>query len=198
MSQTPDALEALIAALSSLHAVSPPAQKFLAKHTRPVVVQRGKFLLKAGTVCTEAYFIHQGLLRGYVVQNGKEITTWINAENELVSSISGLSSQAPSFENIQALEDSYLLSLRFDDLEKLYALHPDFNICIRKLLQKYYGDADSRAILARLSNAVNKYERFLQASPQLVNRVPLKYIASYLGIKQETLSRIRNRYAKKV
>jgi hypothetical protein len=86
-----------------------------------------------------------------------------------------------------------MLALRCADLDKLYVQFPEFNIVTRKLLQKYYKDAEGRAFIARLTNAENKYEQFLIRYSHLANRVPLKYIASFLGMTLETLSRVRKR-----
>ncbi|MES1223398.1 MAG: Crp/Fnr family transcriptional regulator, partial [Bacteroidota bacterium] len=139
------------------------------------------------------YFIKKGAVRGFIKENGKDITTWITAENEMVTSISGLESHEPSIENMQAIEDCDMLAITYDDLKNLYIRHPEFNVVIRKLLQQYYRDAEGRAFIARLTNAETKYKHFLSKYPHLVNRIPLKYIASFLGITLETLSRIRKR-----
>jgi CRP-like cAMP-binding protein len=89
-----------------------------------------------------------------------------------------------------------MFSLSFADLQDLYAQSPEFNIVIRKLLQQYYRDAERRAFIARLTNAENKYKYFLTRYSHLANRIPLKYIASFLGITLETLSRVRKKLSK--
>lgn len=183
----------LVNILNQFSPLSEGAKTFLLSSVQFLKVGKGNLLLKADTVCQKFYFIAKGLVRGFVLQNEKEITTWINCEGEIVSSISGLTNQIPSFENIQTLEDCELLVLEVSDLDRLYKEHPEFNTTGRILLQRYYADADSRAILARLSNAEAKYKYFLMSTPHLANRAKLKYIASYLGIKQETLSRIRKK-----
>ena len=99
----------------------------------------------------------------------------------------------PVKENIQVLDDAELFVMTLEDLRDLYNRFPEFNILVRNLLQKYYADAESRAYIARLTKAENKYRYFLEIHPGLVNRVPLKYIASYLGMTLETLSRIRKK-----
>jgi CRP-like cAMP-binding protein len=100
--------------------------------------------------------------------------------------------QAPALENIKAIEDSELLFMNYKDLQELYKTFPEYNIVGRKVYEKYYWDAEIRAIIGRISKAEKKYEYFLKMHPFLANRVPLKYIASYLGISLETLSRIRS------
>jgi hypothetical protein len=78
-------------------------------------------------------------------------------------------------------------------VQSLYQQFPDFNIVIRKLLQKYYRDAEGRAFIARLTNAESKYRYFITSYNHLVNRIPLKYVASFLGMTLETLSRVRKK-----
>jgi CRP-like cAMP-binding protein len=185
----------LINVLNHFYPLSEPIVDYLNKHVIPVKAPKGEALVEAGSVCEHVYFIIKGAIRGYIVDNGKDITTWISAENELVTSIYSLDTDDPAPENIETLEDCELLVMTTDALKQLYLVHKDFNIIGRKLLQKYYRDAESRAFIIRVSRAEDKYERFLQLYSHLANRVLLKYIASFLGITLETLSRIRSRYA---
>jgi CRP-like cAMP-binding protein len=147
--------------------------------------------------CEYIYFIVKGALRGFTREGQQDITTWITIENELVSSILSLDEQVVSIENIQALEKCELLALTFADLQEMYQLFPEANILARKILQRYYADAEKRAFIARLTKAENKYRYFLLRHRDLANRIPLKYIASYLGVTLETLSRIRKKFSSK-
>ncbi len=86
-----------------------------------------------------------------------------------------------------------LTGLHYDDLQFLYENFPEANIVGRKIYEKYYRDAEERAFIARLTEATSKYKHFIATKSQLLNRVPLKFIASYLGMTLETLSRIRSK-----
>jgi CRP-like cAMP-binding protein len=90
-----------------------------------------------------------------------------------------------------------LIALTWGDYQDLFIKFPEFNIVARKILQKYYQDAEGRAFIARLTNAENKYRLFIAKYGHLANRIPLKYIASFLGITLETLSRVRKRLSLK-
>lgn len=158
-------------------------------------LRKKQSLLKPGQVCQHLYFIKKGGLRGFLEDGIKEITTWITVENELATSIGGLNVQLPSREHIQAIEPCELLVMSFEDLEALYLAHPEFNIIARKLLQKYYHDAENRAIISRIPKADQRYAHFLETQRHLANRIPLTYIASYLGIRLETLSKVRRKMA---
>jgi CRP-like cAMP-binding protein len=183
----------IIATLNHFHPLSKGVQEFLRHSAIPCSFQKGELLLKEGDICEHIYFINKGVIRGFVQEGKKDITTWITAEHELVTSIYGLENNEPATENIQALENCQLLALTNEDVQTLYERFPEFNITIRKLLQQYYKDAEGRAFVARLTNAENKYKYFLKRYRHLANRVPLKYIASFLGMTLETLSRTRSK-----
>lgn len=185
------ASEPLLQALNYFHPLSTDISDFLKKHTYSLFVKKKKLLLKSGLVCKHLYFIRKGAIRGFVRQGAKEVTTWITVENEIVTSIAGLNVQQPSREYIQCIEDCELIVLSMADLKMLYEKFPEFNIIGRKLLQQYYMDAENRAFISRVSKADQRYQHFLEAQPHLANRIPLSYIASYLGITPETLSIVR-------
>ena len=183
----------LAAFVNFVHPISEEATKFINENSFPQQVERGTYLLKAGEICKHIYFIRKGVIRGYVKDETKEVTTWITAENEMVSSIRGFSLQEPSLENIQAIERCDLIVATYDSLQYLYENHMELNIVGRKLLEQYYRDAEERAYISRIPNAAKRYRHFLETKSNLANRIPLKYIASYLGMTIETLSRIRSK-----
>jgi CRP-like cAMP-binding protein len=193
----PAAIASLLTVLDQLHPLSSEAQHYLRDHVTSCTVAKRKLLLKEGMVCEHIYFIVKGALRGFTREGQKDITTWITVENEMVSSILSLDERVKSIENIQALEKCELLALTLADLEVMYALYPETNVLARKILQHYYADAEQRAFIARLTKAENKYRHFLKRHGSLSNRIPLKYIASYLGVTLETLSRIRKKFTSK-
>ena len=178
---------------NAVHPLSDEAREYANSKCFSYRVKKGEFLVRSGELCAYIYFIQKGILRGYVQDGKKEITTWITAENELATSITSFHTQQRSFENIQAIEESELTGLHFDDLQYLYNNHPEVNIAGRLLLEKYYRDAEERAYIARLTEATSKYQRFIATKSFMLNRVPLKFIASYLGMTLETLSRIRSK-----
>lgn len=179
--------------VSNFHPLSLEAVAYINAHTYSVQVKKGEYLLKAGEISNQLYLIIKGVVRAYVRDGSKEITTWINAENEVVASIRGFNFQLPSQENIQVIEDSLLIASEYSTLQYMYEAFPEMNIVGRKLLEQYYCDAEERAFISRIPNASKRYRHFLETRGSMANRIPLKYIASYLGITMETLSRIRGR-----
>ena len=195
-SNPPD-ISSVITALDYFYPLSEGIKDYFRKHSYACSFRKGKLLLKAGEICEHIYFIKKGAVRGFIKEGTKDITTWITAENEVVSSISALDKREPAMENMQAIENCELIALTYTDFQNLYIRFPKFNIVARKVLQKYYQDAEGRAFIARLTNAENKYRLFLTMYGHLANRIPLKYIASFLGITLETLSRVRKKLSLK-
>jgi len=193
----PPDISSVIATLDYFYPLNEGIKSYLRRHAYSCSFRKGKLLLKAGQVCEHLYFIKKGAVRGFIKEGKRDITTWITAENEVVSSISALDIRQPALENMQAIENCELLALTYTDFQNLYIKFPEFNIVARKVLQKYYQDAEGRAFIARLTNAENKYRVFITKYGHLANRIPLKYIASFLGITLETLSRVRKRLALK-
>lgn len=192
-------VQQLLGVLEPFGTISARARTFLAAHLEPKPIKQRRCLIKKGEACSSVYFIESGLIRGfYGASNGKQVTTWISRENELITSIGALSNIVISDEYIQALEDSRLLALSLNHLEELYLIESGFNIVIRKLMQRYYFEAERRARIARLPMAAQRYEMFINEYSYLANRVPVTYVASFLGIRLETLSRIRSERLKKV
>ena len=180
----------------AIHPISAGAEEYANQHSFPHRLRKGELLVTAGEVCSAIYYVKRGILRGYVRDGIKDITTWITGETELVSSISSFDLQIPAVENVQAIEDCELVGLTYENMEYLYENFPEVNIVGRKILQKYYRDAEERAFIARLTEATSKYKRFIATKSDMLNRVPLKFIASYLGMTLETLSRIRSKLSR--
>jgi CRP-like cAMP-binding protein len=182
----------LIDFLQSLHPINDEIIEYLRTNTTEKKTRRGQLLLAAGEVCEHYYYIKKGLVRGFITEDGKEITTWICREGEVITSIVNILDIEAMGENIKTLENSELIELPTSGIQYLYDLYPDFNTVGRKLLERYYYDAQQRAIICRIPNASKRYEHFINTRPELVNRVPGKYIASFLNMTEETLSRVRS------
>lgn len=193
MSRTTLPESPIVTVAKALHSISADAQAYVNQKSFAHRIRKNEMLVTPGDVCSHIYFVRKGILRGYVKDGIKDITTWITGEGEFVSAIASFQMQQPSSENVQAIEDCELTGLHYDDLQYLYENFPEANIVGRKVLEKYYRDAEERAFIARLTEATSKYKHFIATKSQLLNRVPLKFVASYLGMTLETLSRIRSK-----
>lgn len=190
---TPDGHSPVVAYLNTISLLSKKVIKEFDDHTFPVHLKKGSLLLKPGSVADHLYFIEKGVIQGYIKEERKKITTWINEENEIVGSIRTLGTNDLCREYLQALEDTDLVAMPVAFTEFIFDTYPETNFTCRRLWEYNYQGAEERAHICRITSAEKKYNRFMETSPQLINRISLKYIASYLGMTQETLSRVRSR-----
>ncbi|GAB3503360.1 Crp/Fnr family transcriptional regulator [Emticicia fontis] len=163
----------LIACITEVH--------FLRKH----------LLLKADTIERKIYFIKKGIVRAYAYQNEAEITFWFGKEGETIISMKSYVMNQPGYENIELLEDCELYELQTDKLQELF--NQDIHIANwgRKFAEQELIKTEERLIARQFSTAAERYGALLKNQPDLLQRVSLGYISSYLGITQVSLSRIR-------
>lgn len=184
-------MKELLTYLNSLHPLSKGANDYLLEHLKRIIVPRKKFILKQHRICYNIYFVESGLLRCFYIKNEKEVNSWFMKEGDVIISVESFLNQSPGYENIQAVEESILHYITYVELQYLYHSFPEFNFVGRILLEKYYKLSEQRLYSLRMQKAADKYKFIMEYFPQIILRVPSKYIASYLGITEETLSRIR-------
>ncbi|WP_316831602.1 Crp/Fnr family transcriptional regulator [Pedobacter aquatilis] len=181
----------LISVFRNFHPLNEEIEERINQHTFPIGFKKNKFIISPVDKNKFLFLIVKGVVRGYIKDGKNEITTWIAKEGEIVGTIRNLWLQNDSEEYLQALEDVELIAIPHALTEYLYENFPEANIVGRKMMELYYRSAEERAYLCRISSAEKRYKRFLLSFPDLINRVSLKYIASFLAIRLETLSRIR-------
>jgi CRP-like cAMP-binding protein len=150
-------------------------------------------LVGHGRVCQQLYFIESGALRGHYLLKGKEITYWFAFENDFATSLHSFITRQPAVESISLLEDSELLSISKEKLDKLLARFPQLEKVLRMTYERYYLRLEERFVNAQFKTAKERYDELMQTHPRILQRAPLGAVATYLGITQETLSRIRSR-----
>lgn len=153
---------------------------------------KGTVLVKPDTICHYLYFIEKGLTRTYYFKDGKDITDWLSPENTFAVSIISFITRTPDRRAIELLEPSVLLSIHIDELEKLCATHHDIERMTRLFLSFGLVQLQQKFDDLHFETALQRYQNLMTTNPTLIQRVPLGMIASYLGITQETLSRIRS------
>jgi CRP-like cAMP-binding protein len=178
--------------LNKIHPLSASAIEAIDSMSFPVSISKGRFLAKPGFTEFCYYLITKGVMRAFVKEDQKDITTWINEENEVIL-CGRVSSGGHNQEYVQALEDTECVGIPISVVEELFNKFPETNIAIRKLLEHCYRNAEESAFITRIPSAEKRYKRFTDTRPQLSMRISLKYIASYLGMTLETLSRIRGK-----
>lgn len=156
--------------------------------------KKGQILVKENSVCNYIYFIEEGLTRTYYYKDGKDITDWISIEGNFACSILSYISRQPDRRGIEALENSVLYSLQYEELEELSLQYHDIERFCRQLVSFGIVQLQKRFDDLHFSSASERYKKIIEETPSFVQRVPLGVLASYLGITQETLSRIRSNY----
>jgi CRP-like cAMP-binding protein len=157
------------------------------------VLPKNEYLVTEGKICRHLYFLEQGALRGYYNLEGKEITHWFAFAQDFVTSFHSFITQQSAVENIQLLEGSILWAITKENLMRLLNEYHEIERLVRIAYEKYYIRLEHRFVNAQFKTATERYQELLAESPHIIERVPLGFIASYLGISQETLSRIRSR-----
>lgn len=162
----------------------------------PFLTQRSfakkEFLVRHGNISDELHFIVSGCVREYFEDaNADEINTWFGFENAVAISTYSFFAQKPSLTNIQALEDTETVVIKHQDLQKLFNQFHEIERLGRLLAEQYLVQIEEIKIILQTLSAKQRYEYILQHKPEFIKRIPLKYLASFLGIKLETLSRVR-------
>lgn len=153
--------------------------------------KKGDLVQDANKICTKSYFIHKGLFRTYFIKDAREISEYFSAENEWCNSPKSFKTRQKDIYYIEAIEDAETFCLEVNDLGYLFDNFPQMERYARLSMGTVFGHLMERIISLRFTTAKEKYDHFIQTYRDIHHRIPLGMIASYLGIAQETLSRVR-------
>lgn len=184
-------MQDLIKTLNAIHPLSTELIEHLVTVLKRKIYSKGALLLKAGQVSRLANYVEKGLLRAFEVKSDKEFTRGFFAEGEVSIALKSFENQIPSLEYVEALEDTSVIYLIYDDLQYIFSNYPEADKIGRIIFanaQKTYTDQKNR--MTELS-AAERYAWFANQFPGLLQRVPGKFIASFLGMTEYTFSRIR-------
>lgn len=157
----------------------------------PMKFQKGEKILSEGETSKHIYWIVKGLVREFYFKNNKEVTEYMATENTIVMSIESLFREEPTKLQIVALEPTLVYAMPRPLLEQVAMKSVNIQILYRKILEESLILSQVRADMLRFETAQDRYTKFVKLQPQLVLRAPLVYIASYLQMTPETLSRVR-------
>ena len=157
----------------------------------PMKFAKNEKILKEGEVCENIYWIVKGLVRQFYYKNGKELTEYMATENSIVMCIESLFKEQPTHLQIATIEPTLLYAMPKKVLEQVAMKSVNIQILYRKILEESLILSQIRADMLRFESAQDRYQKLVKRQPQLVLRAPLVYIASYLQMTPETLSRVR-------
>lgn len=152
---------------------------------------KNELLHKEGEICNHLFLIEKGITRAFYYKDGKDITAHFAVENGTTTAIDSFIQRKNSRYNIEVLENSEIISISHQDLHQLLQEKPHYEKYVRIFLEQIYIDLAERIEDLLFHSAKERYDKLVKNTPSLLQRVNLKHIASFIGITQETLSRIR-------
>ncbi len=186
-------LQDFITYINTIYPVGESLRQDMLQRAEILELPRRTHLLREGQRADYVWMVLGGMLRAYYLKDGLEICSSFMQEQHLIVSVNSFYSRQPGYELIETLEDSIVARIHYDALQELYRAHLEFNYIVRVLTERYTILSEERLFLLRKQTAEERYLHILNHDPQLLQRVPLKYIATYLGMNLETLSRIRKK-----
>lgn len=184
-------MHALFRYFHTLAPLSKEAEKALGEISSSLQLKKNSELQAIGHTCKTIYFLKKGLARIYYFKEATDITESFSFENSIVVRYESLFTSKPSKKGIQVLEDSEFISLKSNELFSLFKPYPEIETLFRKMMEAALVEQIHRIESLQFHTAEERYAALLKESPDVIKRVPLKYIASYLGITPVSLSRIR-------
>lgn len=157
----------------------------------PMKFAKGQMILKEGDICRGFYYIDTGLIRQFYFKGKKEVTEHMGVDNSVVMCIESLFREEPTRLQMEALEPTIVYLLPKQELENVALHNVNIQILYRKILEESLILSQVHADLVRFETAQDRYRRLCKLIPKMVQRAPLIYIASYLQMTPETLSRVR-------
>ncbi len=188
----------LIQFIQNVFPVSTSKAEQIAENYKAKEVARNDFILKAGSVCSASYFIEEGLVRAYTFDlEGNDVTTAFYPENTYATDMFSFFKQVPSGEYMQALTDCKTWRLTYEDMQDSFHNIPEFREFGRSNIIDNYGLLKRRMLSSLHETAEERYANLINSNPSILQNAPLKYVASYLGITDTSLSRIRKDFVRK-
>lgn len=158
----------------------------------PRILEKSEFLIREGETCKEVAFLISGIFRSYYLsENGDEITYCFSFPGTMMTAYSSFITGIPSVENIQTITATHVLSIPKHKIEALEEKNQNWTKFLKKVAEQNYIYLEDRFFQLQKNNATQRYQALIDNHPEYLRQIPLQYLASYLGITQRHLSRIR-------
>ncbi len=161
------------------------------------IYRKGSFLSKEGQANYNTFFVEEGLVRQYRLINGEEVTTAFYTEGQWIISLTGFTGEATASDSLLCEEDTTVVVGNEEKAQQLFRLFPRFETVSRAVMERVFAEQQKTMMYHLTASPEEKYQHLLDTRPDLAQRVPQYQLASYIGVKPESLSRIRKRMAGK-
>jgi CRP-like cAMP-binding protein len=165
---------------------------------KPFFLAKGDFFLRAGEVNKHVGFLQKGLVRYFVYKDEEESTFEFTKEGEFVADYQSFNNHTVSVQNIQAIEDCEMLIINYANVQFIFNNTKNGNLIGRHIIEHRFDVMVNQLLAVYMQNHEERYERFVENYSDLTQRIPQYLIASYVGVKPPSLSRIRRRFAKNI
>ncbi len=184
--------------INKVYPIPPTILQTILEKFEPICFCKNDFLLKQGKICNQYIFLETGLVRAYTLDTEEnEVTTGFFSSNSLVFEVASFFKRVPAMESLQAVTDCTGFVTSYDNVQFLFHSLPHFREFGRTILINGFVALKERTLFNINNTAEQRYEHLLITKPEIFKHVPLKQIASYLGITDTSLSRIRKEYSLK-
>lgn len=177
--------------LVQIYPLQPHLLSVIANCVQEKNIAKGEIILNQNHLAHKLFFIKKGIVRAYIQTPKKEVTFWFGKEGEPVVSIKSYVMNQRSYETVEAIEDTIVYELSIKQLHDFYNQHIEIANWGRKFVEKELIKTEERLIALQFQSATERYKNLLINAPEMIHRIPLGYLASYLGMTQVSLSRIR-------
>ncbi|WP_026705075.1 Crp/Fnr family transcriptional regulator [Flavobacterium soli] len=188
-----DSYDILLNALKQITSLEPEEEIMFRKAFKTHSLKKNEYFLQSTNVNHRLGFLCKGLVRYFVFRNEEESTLEFTKEGEFIADYGSFISKEPSLQNIQALEDCELLVIEYDELQKLYKVSRNANLLGRVIIEHRFIIMVNQLLTVHRYNPEDRYRYFLTHYKDLTQRIPQYLIASFVGVKPQSLSRIRKR-----
>lgn len=187
-------MENIIKGIRQFYSVSDTSLELLFSKMKRLELPKKYLLISGGIMDRHVYFIEKGFCRSYCLLDGEEITIWFSREGDITFSMKDLYHNEPGYEYVELLEDCILYAIRIEDLNALYEINIEIANWSRLIHQECLLYMDQHHINRLYLPAKERYEQLLREQPDVIHRAKLSYIASFLGMTPQHLSRLRSEY----
>lgn len=183
----------LLQSLNQITNLEPEEEALFQKAFKPYFLKKNDYFLQTTEVNSKLGFLCKGLVRYFVFRNDEEATLEFTKEGEFVADYGSFITKQPSIQNIQALENCEFLVIDYNELQKLYKVSKNANLLGRIIIEHRFIIMVNHLLTVHQYSPEDRYRYFLEHYKDLVQRIPQYLIASYVGVKPQSLSRIRKR-----